>query len=308
LKIPGSSLRILLASAGLGLAAAGAQARERPPADPPVPSDPALRTGVLSNGLRYFLLPRSTEPDHVSVRLIVQAGSLDEHPDERGYAHFVEHLAFAGTVHYPAGKLVLFLQGLGLGFGADLNADTSFTHTIYKLNLPASCHLPQALEIMRDYADGLTFPPYAVDRQRGVVLSELRARATAQYEYNTQLLSLLYAGTALPNRMPIGDAAQIEQADAARLRAFYRRSYRPERMMVLVVGDFDPRAVEPLVRQQFATLAAGPGRPPPPTALVLPPAAGIRAGVLTVPTQTSAAVDLVAIAPRPRDTLADLRD
>jgi len=306
-KSPGRRKWLLPVLACLGLAAAGrAAARTRPAPDPLVPPDPALRAGALPNGLRYFLLPRLTEPDHVSLRLIVQAGSLDEREDERGYAHFVEHMAFAGTTHYPAGKLVLFLQGLGLGFGADLNADTSFTHTIYKLDLPASRYLPQALEVLRDYADGMTFPDYALDRQKRVVLSELRARATAQYEFNTQWLSCLYAGTTLPARMPIGDAGLIEQADAARLRAFYRRCYRPERMMVLVVGDISPAAVEPLLRRQFASLAAT-GRPFPPAPLLLPIGTGLKADTLASTVNTAAAVEFIAAVPRSGASVADLR-
>jgi zinc protease len=299
---------LLLALAALALAAAGpAGGREPPAPDPAVPAAPALRSGALPNGLRYVLLPQRTVADHVSLRLVVEAGSLDERADERGYAHFVEHMAFEGTTHYPAGRLVLFLQGLGLGFGADLNADTSFTHTIYKLDLPAGRYLPQALGILRDYADGLVFPEYALDRQRGVVLSELSARATAQSEANRGLLDCLYAGTPLPDRMPIGDAGLIVRADAARLRAFYRRCYRPERMIVLVTGDFAPAAVEPLVRSQFATLAAA-GPPLPPARFRLPPApAGLRADVLDTPLQTSAAADVIALVPRARDTVADRR-
>jgi zinc protease len=305
LKSPRCRIQLRLALACLGLASGSlAAAQARPAPAPLVPPDPSLRAGRLPNGLRYFLLPRFTEPGHVSLRLIVQAGSLDERADERGYAHFVEHMAFAGTVHYPAGKLVLFLQGIGLGFGADLNADTSFTHTIYKLDLPAGRYLPQGLEVLRDYADGLTFPDYALDRQRGVILSELRARATAQSEFSREWLALLYAGTALPQRMPIGEASLITRADAAGLRAFYRRCYRPERMIVLVVGDIDPAAVEPLLRQ-FATMAS-PGRPVSPAALVLPAGTALTAATLVSPLQTSAAADVVALVPHPRDTVSDL--
>jgi len=307
LKIRRSRQRALLALACLSLGSGGAPlARGRPAPEPVIPPDPALHSGRLPNGLRYYLLPRLTQPGHVSLRLIVQAGSLDERDDERGYAHFVEHMAFDGTVHYPAGRLVLFLQGLGLSLGADLNADTSFTHTIYKLDLPAARYLPQGLEILRDYADGLTFPDYALERQKGVILSELGARATAQYELNTRWLSFLYAGSALPERMPIGDAGLIARADAQKLRAFYRRCYRPERMIVLVVGDMVPAAVEPALRQQFATLRAS-GQAPPPAQLRLPAASGPAADALASPLHTSAAVDFIALVPRPGDAVRDLQ-
>jgi len=304
LKIPRSRP---LALAGLVLVSAVvAEARVRPPADPVIPTDPALDAGALPNGLRYFLLPRGNQPGHVSLRLIVQAGSLDEREDERGYAHFVEHMAFAGTAHYPPGKLVEFFQGLGVGFGADLNADTSFTRTVYKLDLPSSALLPQALQVLRDYADGLLFPPDALDRQRGVILSELRARDTAQYQLGVQWLSLLYAGTALPRRMPFGDAGLIQRADASRLRAFYRRCYRPERMLVVIVGDFAPPAAEAALRRQFSGMAAH-GPVPPPAVLHPPAGIGLQADALASPLHTSAEVDFVAVVARPRDAVSDLR-
>ncbi len=304
MKIPRSSRRALL-----GLAAAlatGVPARARPAPDPVIPSEPALMTGVLPNGLRYVMLPQRNEPGHVSLRLVVEAGSLDEREDERGYAHFVEHMAFAGSAHYPPGKLVEFFQGLGVGYGADLNADTGFTRTIYKLDLPTGALLPQALQVLRDYADGLTFTPEALDRQRGVILSELSARATAQYELGVHWLSLLYAGSPLPARMPIGLAGVIRQADAARLRAFYRRCYRPERMLVLLVGDLDPRAAEAVVRRQFSAMTTvGPALPP--TRVIAPDHPGLQADALASPLHTSSAVDFITLVPRPRDTVTALR-
>ncbi len=303
MKIPRSSRRTLLALAAA--LAAGVPARARPAPDPVIPSEPALSSGILPNGLRYFLLPRGNEPGHVSLRLVVEAGSLDEREDERGYAHFVEHMAFAGTAHYPPGKLVEFFQGLGVGYGADLNADTGFTRTIYKLDLPSGALLPQALQVLRDYADGLTFTPDALDRQRAVILSELSARATAQYELGVHWLSLLYAGTPLPARMPIGLAGVIKQADAARLRAFYRRCYRPERMLVLLVGDLDRGAAEALLRRQFSGMAtAGPALPP--ARLISPDNPGLQADALASPLHTSAAVDFITLVARPRDTVAAL--
>jgi zinc protease len=296
-----------LALAGLVLASAlVAKARVKPPADPVIPPDPALSAGVLPNGLRYFLLPQGNQPGHVSLRLIVEAGSLDEREDERGYAHFVEHMAFAGTAHYPAGKLVEFFQGLGVGYGADLNADTGFTRTLYKLDLPSSDLLPKALQVLRDYADGLTFAPEAVDRQRGVILSELSARATAQYELGVHWLSLLYAGTPLPARMPIGLASRIEQADALRLRAFYRRCYRPERMLVLVVGDLNPRVAEAALRRQFSGMASADSMAPP-ARLSRPDSPGLQADAIASPLHTSSAVDFISVAARPGDTVTALR-
>jgi zinc protease len=299
-----SKRRAFLAAAAvwLGFAAAGAAGAPRRDRDA-MPVDPSLRQGTLPNGLRYVLLPRHAEPDHVSLRLVVQTGSLDEREDERGYAHFVEHMAFEGTAHYPSGKLVLFLQRLGLGFGADLNADTSFTHTIYKLDLPAARYLPEALAVFRDYADGLAFPEYALDKQRGVVLSELHARATAQYDLTTKWIDDLYAGTPLPDRMPIGDKSLIEKADAPKLRAYYRRGYRPERMIVVVVGDFAPERLEPALRQLFGSMT-GWGPRVAPVKVALPAGGALRVDVLASPVETAAAADLVSLVAKDESTRA----
>lgn len=274
-----------------------------PGSDGPVPPDPSLRQGVLPNGLRYAILPRRSLPGHVSLRLIVQAGSLDERDDERGYAHFVEHMAFTGTTHYPPGRLFLFLEGIGLSFGADLNAETGFTRTIYKLDLPAGRYLPEALQVLRDYADGLTFPQESVDRQRGVIQSEARARETWEFQLRTQWLEAIYAGTPIAGRMPIGDPAVVAGAGPAALRAFYRRCYRPERMIVLVVGDIDPDALETAIGRQFAGLQGN--GPAPPVPGVETPPAGIRGVMLASPLLKAAISDVTSIAPDTAATWGD---
>jgi zinc protease len=286
----------------LGAAALAGHAAPVLPAPPP---DPSALAGTLPNGLRYELLPRNNEPGHVSLRLVVLAGSFDEREDERGYAHLVEHMAFAGSTHYPTGRLVEFMQTLGVGFGADLNADTSFTRTLYKLDLPAPGLLPQGLQVLRDYADGLTFPAAALDRQRGVVLSELRERDTGEYRFNQVWLATLYGATGLTRRMPIGLAERVRQADAGGLRAFYRRCYRPERMILIVAGDIDARAVAAAIRTGFGSMTS----PRPRTAPLLPrlpPAPGRQFVAFGSGTVTSAIVDAVVVAPRPAGTYGEL--
>ncbi len=302
MKRPQTSRGLLFALIGLGAAATLAAA---PPADSPLPRDPNLVSGALPNGLRYFLLPRRSEPDHASLRLIVQAGSLDEHDDERGYAHFIEHMAFEGSTHYPNGQIVEFLQTLGLGFGADLNADTSFTHTLYKLDLPSTRFLPEALQVFRDYADGLNFPAAKVASQKGVILSEREARDTGTFQVRLHWLGSIFAGTTLPARIPIGEVARIKSADPASLQAFYRRCYRPERMIILVVGDIDPAAVAAAVKSQFATLKS-PGRRLAPAPMQVPPSRGFTGDVIALRPETAAVVDLVAVVPHEPDSFAGL--
>ena len=177
---------------------AGATPEIAPAADPG-----ELQRTTLPNGFRCVVLRRTAEPGRISLRLIVHAGSLDEHGDELGFAHFVEHMAFNGTRHYPPGKLMLFFQRNGLAWGVDASADTSLTHTTYKLDLPAgrADQLGEALQVLRDYADGIEFAPAEVKREKGVIVSELTARDTNAWQVNRQRISALYGGSTIPTRL-----------------------------------------------------------------------------------------------------------
>ena len=145
--------------------------------------DPNVIWGRLDNGMRYVLLPNATPKDRVSLRMLVSAGSLMEREDQRGLAHLLEHMAFKGSENMPAGDLVQYLERLGMAFGADTNASTSFDSTVYKLELPSnnSDLLDRSLLVLREKADKLLIPAAELDKERGVVLSEKRLRDTAQY-------------------------------------------------------------------------------------------------------------------------------
>ena len=264
----------------------------------------ALLSGALPNGLHYAILPHASAKGDISLRLIVHAGSLDERDDERGFAHFVEHMAFEGTLRHPPGSVRNFFQRLGLSFGADINASTSYTHTIYLLDLPAgrADQLDEALDVIHDYADGLLFPSEQLATESGVVISELRARDSAGRRNSIQMLQVLYAGTRVPDREVGGVTEQLERATPDQLRAFYRRNYQPARMTVIVVGPVDPAAVAAKIEAAFGVITA-PADPvaPAPTAEPPPPTA-IKPDVVVVPTAKGAVVELTAIAPRPPDT------
>lgn len=273
------------------------------PPDSAGSADAALRRGTLPNGFRYAVLPHAVGNGRISLRLIVEAGSLDERDDERGFAHFVEHMAFEGSRHYPPGELVRFLQRLGLDASADVNAATSFGSTVYQLDLPANraAVLPEALLAMRDYADGVEFRPEEVARERGVVQSERRESDTEDDQLDGRELGHLYAGTLLPSRRPIGDAEQVEHATAEQLRAFYLRCYRPERMTLLVTGDVEGGRLATLVAENFSSLRAA--TPPcAPVVLAPPVAGGFRAHVDQSTLVES--IELRTIQPRPADTPA----
>lgn len=219
-----------------------------------IPVDSAIRFGVLPNGMKYALMANATPKDSVLIRLRFNIGSLAEAEDQRGLAHFLEHMAFNGSTNIPEGEMVKLLERKGLAFGADTNASTGFDNTEYKLDLPKPTDdlIDTGLMLMRETASELTIAPAAVDRERGVILSERRARDTFQLRNLTASLGFYFPTTLLPNRLPIGTEEVIRNAPAQRLRDFYEAYYRPERATLVIVGDFDVTAMEAKVRARFA--------------------------------------------------------
>ena len=236
-------------------AAAGVRLKrgEWPQARSDVAPDPQIRFGALPNGMRYAILRNATPPGAASLRLRFDAGSLMEADAQSGLAHFLEHLAFDGSKAVPDGEMVKALQRLGLAFGADTNASTGFDATLYKFDLPKADDdsLDTALRLLRGTADGLTLAPDAIDKERGVVLSEERARDTPAWRIFKARLGFLLEGQRPPLRYPIGDVAVIQKADRARIADFYHRYYRPERATLIAVGDFDVAAVEAKIQAAF---------------------------------------------------------
>lgn len=252
--------------------------------DSDLPRDPAVRIGVLPNGFRYILRHNETPRGQVLVRLRVGVGSLAERDDERGFAHFVEHMAFAGSTNVPDGTMVPLLEREGLAFGADTNAVTSFEETTYRLDLPTARTLDIALMLMRETAGELRFPDAAVVRERGVILAERRTRDNFSLDNIRDRLAFTYAGTIVPDRLPIGDANVVGGATAPALRAFYERWYRPEVMTLVVAGEFDVDAAERAIRERFANLVARSAPVPPPVIRIDP------ARPLSADNYTSAAI------------------
>lgn len=257
---------VLLSSAGAGARAEAAAPRAWPQAASDIAADPSFRFGVLPNGLRYAIRRQATPPGQAALRLHIAAGSLNEAEGQQGLAHFVEHMAFNGSTRVPEGEMVRILERLGLAFGADTNASTGFDETIYRLDLPRTDRetLDTSLMLLREVAGELTFSPSAVERERGVVLSEERssdgpalraARASSDFQFHGQLP---------PRRFPIGEVAVLKSVDAAGLKAFYQAWYRPRNAVLVAVGDFDPDAVEARIRESFSNWReAGPARPAP---------------------------------------------
>ncbi|MFT3781275.1 MAG: insulinase family protein [Nibricoccus sp.] len=214
--------------------------------------------GTLPNGLRYVVMANKEPKERASLRLVVMAGALHENDDQRGLAHFLEHMAFNGSKHYAPGTLVEFFQRMGMSFGGDTNAYTSFDHTAYMLELPntKAATIAEGLRVFADYADGLLLQPDEINKERGIILSEKRARDSVEYRQFVAEFEFVLAGTRLPERMPIGVAPVIEKAPRERFTDFYDAWYRPERMAVIVVGDFAPSEVEAQIKTAFSTIAA----------------------------------------------------
>ncbi len=222
-----------------------------------IPADPAIHFGALENGLRYAWERNERPKKRTYLRLHVDAGSLAEEEDERGMAHFLEHMAFNGSRNFEPGKLIDWFQAHGMDFGADTNAQTAWSWTVYQIDLPNSdeASLREGLRVLRDFADGLLLAPEEIESEKGVIDGEERESDSAGMRLFRRNNEILFAGTRLPVRDPIG-VEEIRCAfDAAALRRFYAKWYRPDDMTLLLVGDLGELDPEPFFREAFGDMA-----------------------------------------------------
>ncbi|CAK8717860.1 Zinc protease [Candidatus Electronema halotolerans] len=220
--------------------------------------DPALTFGTLDNGLRYVIMINHEPKGRVALHLDVQTGSLHETDEQRGIAHYLEHMMFNGTSHYPPDKLIEYFQSIGMAFGPDTNAHTSYDETVYNLLLPSGEEktLDEGLQVLADYAGGALLLPKEVDKERGVILAEKRERNSAMRRVFVKDIEQAFAGTLLARRDVIGTDEVLNKADAALLRQYYERWYRPDNMIVVAVGDTDSKLLAGLIKKQFSQLKA----------------------------------------------------
>src|SRR5262245_33034645 len=235
----------------------------------PLPLDKAIRTGTLPNGMTFYIRKNSEPKDRAMLRLAVKAGSIDEADDQRGLAHFVEHMNFNGSKHFPPGELIKYLESIGAQFGPHVNAYTSFDETVYMLDVPLTKAgaLGKAFEAMSDFAGGATLDGTEIDKERGVVLEEWRGRLGASERMLQPQMNALFGGSKYTNRNPIGTPENLQSFPHQRLRDFYRDFYRPDRMAMIVVGDIDPQDVETQIRANLGTLPSVPPAAHPPAAI-----------------------------------------
>jgi|CXWL01.1.fsa_nt_gi zinc protease len=275
----------------------------------PLPFDSTLEKARLDNGVTYYVKAHKAPAGRAEIWLAVDAGSILEDEDQRGLAHFIEHMAFNGTRRFARQELVDYLESIGMQFGPDINASTSFDETVYTLRVPTDSPeiLGRAFDILEDWAGGVTFDPEEVDKERGVIREEWRLGRGAAARIGDRQVPVLVQGSRYADRLPIGTLEVIENAPAATLERFYRQWYRPDRMAVIAVGDFDPVAVGAMIRERFGRLPAPPDREPRPLH-TLPGHADTLVSVTTDPELTETEVVLYTKLPRQReDRLGDYR-
>lgn len=221
-----------------------------------IPVAPQLKIGKLDNGLTYYIQKNAKPEKRVELRLVVKAGSILEDDDQQGLAHFTEHMAFDGSRHFEKHELISYLQSIGVKFGADLNAYTSFDETVYILPIPTDKkgNLETGFTVLEDWAQGVSMKDHAIDMERPVVLEEERLGKGAGDRMTRVLLPEVFNGSKYAQRLPIGKEALLKNFPHEAIRRFYADWYRPDLMAVVVVGDIEPDQAEKMIRAHFAQL------------------------------------------------------
>ncbi|HTQ31295.1 MAG TPA: insulinase family protein [Opitutaceae bacterium] len=261
--------------------------------------DPAAHFGALPNGVRYVILPNTEPKNRASLRLLVLAGSLDETEDQRGLAHFLEHMCFNGSAHYKPGTLVEYFQRLGMSFGGDTNAYTTFDHTAFQIELPDTrpATVAEGLQVFADFAGTLLLRSDQVQKERPIILSEKRTRDSVGYRQEVASFNFLLGDALFPKRLPIGETPVIAAARRDQFVDLYNTWYRPERMVVIVVGAIDPAAVEKEIAAKFSGVTdRAPARPDPDLGHVTA-ALGVRAAYDAEPEAEATTVSIDVMAP-----------
>jgi len=228
-----------------------------------LPNDPAVRSGSLASGLRYYVVTSGVQPDRVLVQLSVKAGSVDEADDQRGVAHLRKPMAFNGSTHFKPGEMFSYFQSMGSVVGAHINAGTSFDSTRYFLDVPVtqSAAVHRAFEAMRDVADGLTLDAAQLERERRIVIEEWRRQLGVAQRQQQPLDAAWFGGSRYADRPVLGDVDRLAVMSIDRVRRFYRDHYRPDRMALIVTGGMPVATLESLVHETFDSLAANPSKP-----------------------------------------------
>ena len=274
-----------------------------------IPIDPLITVGTLPNGLRYYVRENKLPLARAELRLVVKAGSVLEDDDQRGLAHFVEHMAFNGTLHFPKQEISNFMQSLGMRFGAHVNAHTSFDETVYELQIPTSSPavIDRSLTILEDFARNVSFDPVEINKERGVILEEWRLGLGAGERIQDAQFPILLKGSRYAERLPIGKPDIIRNVGHDRLKQFYTDWYRPDLMAVVAVGDFDKSAIEAQIKTRFASIPPA-ASPKPRPDYAVPEQPGTLYSVITDPELTQTAISVFTKMPaRDQSTVGSYR-
>ena len=222
----------------------------------PLQQDPEVISGTLDNGLKYYIKQNAKPEKRLELRLYINAGSIVEDDDQRGLAHFVEHMAFNGTKNFPRTEMVDYLTSIGMGYHNGLNGGTSYDYTVYEFKLPTDDEnkVRKGISILSDIAWQVSFEPSEIERERGVIQEEWRLGQSAQQRIQDQIDKVRFAGSRYAERNPIGTIENIKTFKPESLIRYYQDWYRPDLETVFIVGDCDPQKMESLVKEYFGVI------------------------------------------------------
>ncbi|MBV8202391.1 MAG: insulinase family protein, partial [Acidobacteria bacterium] len=293
---------------------AAAAALPAVPGDPaaPLPLDPAIATGKLANGLTWYVRDNARPEKRAQLWLVVDAGSVLEDEDQKGLAHFIEHMCFDGTRKFPKFEITKYLEAIGMRLGPDFNAFTGFDETVYMITVPTDKpeFIDKGIEILAEWAHAVSFDPVELERERRVVIEEWRLGRGAEARMRDKQLPIVLGGSRYADRLPIGTLASLQGAKRESLVRFYHDWYRPDLMAVIAVGDFGAAGrlrLEKQLRQSFAVLA-NPAPERPRTVFPVPGHAETRFAIATdvEATRSRAAIEITR-PKRPERAVADFR-
>lgn len=260
----------------------------------PLPVDPKIKTGKLDNGLTYYVAKNSEPKGQAEFYIAQKVGAILEEENQRGLAHFLEHMAFNGTKNFPGNSIITYLGGIGVKFGENLNAGTGIDQTVYNISavpLTRPGIVDSCLLILHDWACAINLNEEDIDKERGVIREELRTRANAQMRMIETILPEVFPGSQYANRLPGGLVKVIDSFTYDELRAYYQKWYRPDLQGIIVIGDFDPAVVEEKIKSMFGSIPK-PVNPAPRPEFSVPDTKDILVSVASDPEATSTTIIL----------------
>ncbi len=221
-----------------------------------LPDDPNVSKGVLENGMTYYVRANETPKNRAELLLIVRAGSVDEDDDQQGLAHFCEHMAFNGTKNFPKHELVSYFESIGMDFGAEINAYTSFDETVYTLTVPLEDpeFVEKGLQVLYDWASQITDSDEEINNERGVIHEEWRSRKSADERMMQKWLPIIFNESKYAERLPIGTMEIVDNCPPEALRRYRKEWYRPDLQAIIVVGDFDQTEMVKTIKSKFSAI------------------------------------------------------